>query len=329
MGYYVPHSLLKPHPFRVINRLLPTSATQPFGPSLIHLPSGKGELQQAHLLQRPWTSWSAAALLTLAIALLYTQIAIKLFHDWIDFPNYSHGLLIPFFFLYILWDRRQTLIATPSKPTWAGLPLVALGLLVMLTGVFGAELFLSRFSFVLLAAGIVWTLFGWRMLLEWRFLLFILVLSIPLPSILLNRITFPLQLFASHLSSIILPLLGVPVLREGNVINLPALPLEVAEACSGIRSLLSLFTVAVLYGFLSEKRTSIRILLAFAALPIAIFANVIRIVGTGLCVQYWDPIKALGFFHEFSGWLLFLVSLLCLYLTHKILLFAVQPRRAT
>ena len=306
-----------------------TSATHPLGSSLVGRPPGKGTRRSALLLERSWPSWGAAALLTLAVGSIYANIAIKLFHDWIDFPDYSHGLLIPFFFLYILWDRRQTLIATPSKPTWAGLPLVALALAVMLTGVFGAELFLSRFSFVLLTAGIVWTLFGWRMLLEWRFLLFILFLGIPLPAILLNRITFPLQLFASHLSSILLPLLGVPVLREGNVINLPAMPLEVAEACSGIRSLLSLFTVAVLYGVLAEKRTFLRLLLALAALPIAIFANVIRIVGTGLCVQYWDPAKALGFFHEFSGWVLFLVALLCLYFTHQVLLFAVRPRRAT
>ena len=313
----------------VVPPLLNTSATHLFSSSVAGRPPGKGSLRSAHLLQRPWTSWSAAALLTLAVAFIYASITVKLVHDWIDFPDYSHGFLIPFFFLYLVWERRATLISTPSKPTWAGLPLVALALAVMLTGVFGAELFLSRFSFVLLTAGIVWTLFGWSMLLQWRFLLFILFLAIPLPAILLNRITFPLQLFASHLSSIILPILGVPVLREGNVINLPAMPLEVAEACSGIRSLLSLFTVAVLYGALAEKRTSIRVLLALAALPIAIFANVIRIVGTGLCVQYWDPVKALGFFHEFSGWVLFLVALICLYATHQMLLFAIDRRRAT
>lgn len=325
----MPHSILNFYPSRSGRHSLNTSATHPLSPPLVGRPPGKGAPGPALLFARSWPSWAAAALLTLAVASLYANIAVKLFHDWINFPDYSHGLLIPFFFLYLLWDRRQTLIATPSKPTWAGIPLVAFSLAVMLTGVFGAELFLSRFSFVLLTAGIVWTLFGWRMLLEWRFLLFILFLGIPLPTILLNRITFPLQLFASHLSSILLPLLGVPVLREGNVINLPAMPLEVAEACSGIRSLLSLFTVALLYGVLAEKRASLRVLLALAALPIAIFANVLRIVGTGLCVQYWDPVKALGFFHEFSGWVLFLVALLCLYFTHQILLFAVRPRRAT
>jgi exosortase len=146
--------------------------------------------------------------------------------------------------------------------------------------------------------------------------LFVLLLAIPLPTILFNQITFPLQLRASALASQILPLLGVPVLQDGNIIQLPAMPLEVAEACSGIRSLMSLFTVAVIYGYFLERTTWRRVLLAVSALPIAVAANVARIVGTGLCVQYWDPEKALGFFHEFSGWLMFVVSLGCLYLVH-------------
>jgi exosortase len=116
-----------------------------------------------------------------------------------------------------------------------------------------------------------------------------------------------------------LPLVGVPVLREGNIINLPAMPLEVAEACSGIRSLLSLATLAIIYGYLMEKRVWVRVVLALASIPIAVAANSFRIVGTGLLVQYWDPDKAQGFFHEFSGWLVFVVSLLMLYLVHKIL----------
>ena len=179
---------------------------------------------------------------------------------------------------------------------------------------------------VLLTAGMIWTLMGRPMLIKSVFLLFVLILAIPLPVLLLNHITFPLQLFASKVASGLLPLAGVPVLREGNVITLPAMPLEVAEACSGIRSLMSLFTVAVIYGSLMERRTSVRVLLAVASVPIAIIANVARIVGTGLCVQYWDPDKALGFFHEFSGWLMFLVSLACLYLFHKALS-AVAPQR--
>ena len=143
---------------------------------------------------------------------------------------------------------------------------------------------------------------------------------VPIPAIIFNQITFPLQLLASWVASIVLPLARVPVLREGNIINLPAMPLEVAEACSGIRSLMSLATLAIIYGSLMEKRTLIRVVLAFASIPIAVAANSFRIVGTGLLVQYWDPDKAEGFFHAFSGWLIFVVSLLMLFLLHRILI---------
>jgi exosortase len=264
----------------------------------------------------PVRFWAATGLVATLLLTLYLRIGIKLVKDWINFPDYSHGLLIPFFAAFLIWDQRAMLLATPRKPTWAGIPLVATGLFVLLVGVFGADLFLSRLSFILLSAGLIWTLLGWQMLSNCKFLLFVLTLSIPLPAVLFNNITFPLQVLASQVASGLLPLAGVPVLREGNVINLPAMPLEVAEACSGIRSLMSLFTVAVIFGYFLEKDTLRRTLLALASLPIAVAANVLRIVGTGLCVQYWDPDKALGFFHEFSGWLMFLVSLSLLYAIH-------------
>jgi exosortase len=139
---------------------------------------------------------------------------------------------------------------------------------------------------------------------------------IPIPAVLLNQITFPLQLLASRLASAVLPLFSVPVLREGNIIHLPAMPLEVAEACSGIRSLLSLVTLAVIYGYFLDSKTWRRCLLVIAAVPIAVVANALRIVGTGLAVQYWNPDRALGFFHEFSGWVIFVVSLVLLLTLH-------------
>ncbi len=265
---------------------------------------------------RLWSVTLPWALLAILLIALYDRIAIKLAMDWYNFPDSSHGLLIPFFVAFLLWDRRQSLGKVAVQPSWTGVPLVALGLLVLLVGVFGADLFLSRVSFVILAAGMVWVLFGAGMLREVKFILFVCFLGIPLPTLLLNQITFPLQLLASSVASTLLPLAGVPVLREGNVIQLPAMSLEVAEACSGIRSLMSLFTVAVIYGYFMERSTARRVILALASIPIAVVANSARIFGTGLCVQYWDPDKAMGFFHEFSGWLIFLVSLACLYLVH-------------
>jgi exosortase len=136
-----------------------------------------------------------------------------------------------------------------------------------------------------------------------------------------------LQFLASQLASTLLPVFGVPVLREGNVIQLPQLSLEVVEACSGIRSIMSFFALSVFYGYFMEKSTWRRVVLACASIPIAIATNAIRILATGLCVQYWDPDKALGFFHEFSGWVMFLVSLVCLFVLHRILGFSLPKRR--
>jgi len=271
--------------------------------------------------------WVPLLILGALIAYLYRHIAVKLVIDWRDLPDFSHGFLIPFFAAFLIWDKRKKLQSIPVQPTWAGIALVAVGLFELLLGVLGADLFLQRTSFILLAGGIIWTLLGTAFLRELKFVFFVLLLAIPLPAILYNRITFPLQLRASELASSLLQLIGVPVLRDGNVIQLPAMPLEVAEACSGIRSLMSLFTVAVIYGYFLERQSWRRTVLALSAVPIAVAANVVRIFGTGLCVQYWNPEKALGFFHEFSGWLMFVVSLVCLYLVHIAMRVAVPERK--
>jgi exosortase len=261
-------------------------------------------------------TWAAAAVLGLLLSILYSHVAIKLVSDWYNIDDNSHGLLIPFFVLFLVWDKRKLLLRIPLRPNWSGISLVVLGLFILLVGVFGADLFLSRISFEFVAAGLIWTLLGKPMLKESRFMLFVFLLAIPLPTLIMNHITFPLQLMASQLASKLLPLAGVPVLREGNVIQLPVMQLEVAEACSGIRSLMSLFTVAVIYGYFIERGWQRRTILALASVPIAVAANAARIFGTGLCVQYWDPDKAVGFFHEFSGWLMFVISLSFLYLVH-------------
>ena len=277
----------------------------------LRLPPAADSIKTSRL---PWLPYASIAVL---LAVLYYRVVIKLVYDWYTLPDYSHGFLVPLFAAFLVWDKRKAITETPIKPTWAGIVLVVFAIGVLILGVYGVELFTARISFVLLLTGIIWTLLGSAMLRELRFPLMVLVLAIPFPAIVFNQITFPLQLFASKIASQILPLLGVPVLLEGNVIRLPVMPLEVAEACSGIRSLMSLFTLAVFYGYFLEKTTIRRIILALASIPIAVTANALRIVGTGLCVQYWDPDKALGFFHEFSGWVMFVISLGCLYLVHR------------
>lgn len=270
----------------------------------------------------------AGCLITILLLSIYFHIALKLVTDWYQIADYSHGFLVPFFAAFILWDKRQVIAQTPVTPSWAGLPLVLLGILTVFFGVYGAELFLSRISFVLIVAGMIWMFFGPAILREVRLPLAVLLLAIPFPEIIFNQITFPLQLFASRVASGILPLLGVPVFREGNVIQLPVMKLEVAQACSGIRSLMSLFTLAVFYGYFLERTTGRRWFLALASIPIAVAANALRIVGTGLCVQYWDPAKGEGFFHEFSGWVMFVISLSFLYLLHRVMVIVRPVRKA-
>jgi exosortase len=250
---------------------------------------------------------------------IYAPVLIHLVRQWERDPNYSHGFFVPAFSLFVLWSEREKLQALPLRPSWSGLVVLATALAILTAGTLGAELFLSRFSLLVAIAGLVILMFGWNhlraILFPWLFLL----LMIPIPTIVFNEITFPLQLLASRAAAHLLPLAGVPVLREGNIIQLPAMALEVAEACSGIRSLMSLTTLAIIYGYLLEPRVSLRVVLALASIPIAVIANSARIVGTGLLVQYWDPEKAQGFFHTFSGWLIFVVSLALLFLLHQAL----------
>jgi exosortase len=267
-------------------------------------------------LHNHYLNWGAALIAVLAVAVYYRVVG-KLVVDWIHIPDFSHGPLVPPFAAYLVWVKRDTLRQTKIVPTWSGVAVVALGMVVLILGVYGAELFLSRISLLIMLAGLILCFGGWQLLKELRFALMVLLLAIPIPAIVFNEITLPLQFWASKAATAMLQMCDVPVLREGNVIELPLMKLEVAEACSGIHSLLSLFTLSVFYGYFLEKSVLRRILLALASLPIAIAANAVRIFGTGLCVQYWDPDKAMGFFHEFSGLVMFLVSLFCLYLFHR------------
>ncbi len=287
--------------------------TQPVTqPSPVSPPSQR----EAVPVRSTWQQWLPAICLTALLVAIYAGIAKKLVYDWYTQPDFSHGFLVPLFSAYLVWTKRETLRNTPVRQSWGGIPLIVAGIFTLFLGIYGAELFLARISLLMLLGGLIWTLGGRQMLRELRFPLLVLLLGIPWPKVIYNQITFPLQILASKVASGVLPLFGVPVMRDGNIIQLPSMPLEVAEACSGIRSLMSLFTAAVFYGYFLEPSVTRRVILALAAIPIAVAANGARIVGTGLAVQWWDPEKALGFFHEFSGWLIFCFSLVLLYLLH-------------
>jgi exosortase D (VPLPA-CTERM-specific) len=265
--------------------------------------------------------WQAAVLLLL-VGLLYGSVLVRLFLEWVGpsrDPNFEHGIFVPLFALFILWENRKKLQAITPAPSWTGLPLIVLSLLLLIIGDFGAENFSSRGSLLILLAGLIVLFRGWKffraVLFPWAFLF----LMIPVPTLVMQHVTFPLQLLASKLATAMLDLVNVPVLREGNQIILPAMPLDVAEACSGIRSLLTLVTLSIIYGYLLESRIWVRVVLAFSAVPIAVAANSFRIFGTGLIIQYWDPEKGEGFYHTFSGWLIFVAALIMFFAVHRLI----------
>lgn len=261
-----------------------------------------------------------------AIALVFGQVFVKLVDAWIVDGNYSHGFLILPIAMYFVWERRERLAAAPIRPSWLGFPLLVAGLLILLAGLWGSELFLSRVALLPVIAGIVLFLLGWQHLKILSFPIAFLFLMIPIPAIIFNQIAFPLQLFASKVGEWAISSVGIPVLREGNVLILAHTTLEVAEACSGIRSLVSLITLGLVYGYFIDPRTWVRVLVVLSAIPVAIIANGARVAGTGMAAHWWGQEAAEGFFHQFSGWIVFVFAFIMMLILQRIILkFSPKP----
>ncbi len=255
--------------------------------------------------------------LTVLVGILYAPVLAGLVQQWWQDPNYGHGFVVPLFSLYLLWSERDQWRRISLEPTQWGIVVIIGAVFLLIAGTLGAELFVSRFSFLVLLAGLVMMFGGLQLLRAWKFPLAFLIFMIPLPAIIYYQITFPLQLLASRFAGSTLDLLQVPALREGNLIILPNDTLAVAEACSGIRSLFSLLAMAVAYGYIVEKSTWKRIALAVVMIPIAIVSNGVRIVLTALLAYFVGPAWAEGFFHFVAGLLIFLVALALMLLFHR------------
>jgi exosortase len=248
------------------------------------------------------------ALLLISSAFLFSHVVFKLVHDWATDDNASHGFLIVPIALYLAWERRGQLARLERRPSLLGLLIVLGSVGVLAAGTLGSELFLSRISMLGVLCGTIVFMWGWRQLRTLAFPIAFLLLMIPLPAIIFNQIALPLQLLASRVGELTLMALGIPVLREGNVIVLAHTTLEVVEACSGIRSLAALITLGVVYGYFTDPRTSVRVAIVLSSIPIAVVANALRVAGTGVAAQYYGPGVAEGFFHTFSGWVVFIVA---------------------
>lgn len=263
----------------------------------------------------PWVRIAWFGVLMIAC---YAPVLKLLVWQWDNDPDMGHGFFVPVIAGFIVWQRRAELLSMTPRPNWWGLAVVLYGGLQLVIATLGAELFLARTAFVITLIGAVWLLGGDAIMKKLAFPLFLLFFMVPIPSVVYNRITFPLQILASRLAENALPLLGIPVAREGNILNLPNQQLSVVEACSGIRSLLSLTFLSLVYGFFFEKKAWMRVLLFLATIPIAIVANASRVTLTGVISQ-WKPELAEGFFHESTGWVIFMIALVILILFHQAL----------
>jgi exosortase A len=257
-------------------------------------------------------AWLWVGGLAAALVALYWRAMPPLVRQWASDDDYTHGFLIVPLSLYFVWERREALRRTAVRPAWAGAGLLALGLLLLLVGSVGAELFLQRFSSIVVVAGLVWLILGTGFLRELLFPIAFLVFMVPLPAIVMNAVAFPLQLFAAQSATFCMQAAGVPVLREGNTIVLSNTTLEVVEACSGIRSLQALLALGAVYGYFSQKAVWKRWALLLLSVPIAIAANAFRVAGTGFLAHFIGPEAAQGFYHSFAGWIVFLVAFVLL-----------------
>ena len=258
-------------------------------------------------------------LLSVVVALLYFPVLRLLVQQWWDDSNYSHGFLVPIFCAFVIWERRRELSELTPKPRIAGLLVLLCSITLLFLGSLGAELFLARISFLGVIVGLLLFLHGWPIVKHLAFPLSALLLMIPIPGVIYYQLVFPLQLLASELAAAALQVSHImPVLREGNILILPSSQLEVAEACSGIRSLMSLLTIAVIYGYLAETKTWLRWVLCLLIVPIAVLSNSARVVFAAIGSEYFG-ISVEGTSHFLSGIFLFLVAIMMLIACHRLL----------
>ena len=273
----------------------------------------------------PWPAiaWFAALLLV-----LYFPILREMVREWIEVEEMGHGFFVPAVSAYCVWLRRRELLLTPVERFWPAIALVLWGFCQAILGIVGADYFISRVGFLMALIGVILTLCGTAVLRQLAFPLFLLLFMIRLPLFIYSQITFPLQILASRLAETALGWIGIPVLRDGNILELPSQRLSVVEACSGIRSLLSLSFLALVYGFLFDRKPWMKWVLLVLTVPIAILANAFRVTITGILSEK-SPELASGVYHSMEGWVIFLVALGALMVVHQLLNFCWnrRPRR--
>jgi exosortase len=283
----------------------------PMTPTLAQAQTGSGK--------SPSFSWTTIAWVSILLAVCYAPIVAALVRQWNGDADMGHGFFVPMIAAFIAWQKRDRIANTPAVPNWWGLAVMLWAGFQLYIATLGAELFLARTSLVISIIGAVLLLGGTQYLKIFGFPLFLLFFMVPIPAVIYNQITFPLQIFASQVAERAIDLLQIPVIREGNVLILPQQTLNVVEACSGIRSLLTLTFLSLVYGYFFEKRTWVRVVLFCSTIPIAITANSGRVAFTGVISQF-KPELAEGWFHEAQGWVIFMIGLVILVAFHQLII---------
>jgi exosortase len=264
-------------------------------------------------------SWFAISWVGVLLGICYAPILVALVRQWSFDPDMGHGFFVPLIAAGIVWHKRKQIAGIPAKPNWWGLAVMVWAGFQLYIATLGAELFLARTSFVISIIGAVLLLGGTKYVKVFAFPLMLLFFMVPIPAVIYNQLTFPLQIIASRFAETLIGWMQIPVYREGNVLILPEQTLNVVEACSGIRSLLMLTFLSLVYGYVFEKRTWIRVALFFSTIPIAIAANAGRVAFTGLISQF-KPELAEGWFHEAQGEVIFMIALAILVAFHQLLI---------
>lgn len=232
--------------------------------------------------------------------------------DWYIDENYSHGFLIPVIAGYFFWQKKDILKSVAASPSTSGLFILISGIGVYLIGYLSGEQFTMRFSMLIVLAGAVVFTYGIEFFKAVSFPFIYLLFMIPLPYLIYDSVAFPLKLLVSKVSVEFLSLIGILVMREGNIIHLADTTLEVADACSGIRSIISLLALSTAVAYLTQKGWIKRLILILLAVPIAVFVNSIRVIVTGILAEKYGAKAAEGFFHEFAGLVIFGIAIIIL-----------------
>jgi exosortase len=256
--------------------------------------------------QKSLTIWFV--LLAVAAGIVYWPIVVPMIRQWAADDNYSHGFLVPFIAGYLAYMRRDELLSAEVKPADSGLGLILFGLVMLLFGWLGSEYFTMRASLVLIIAGSVLFILGWKIFRILLVPLAYLLLMIPVPYIIYDAAAFPLKLFVTKVSVLTLKAMGIVIWQEGNILMFPSITLEVADACSGLRSIMSLLALGTAYAFVLHTSVRDRVVLIASTLPIAVFTNCLRVIATGVLAQHFGAAAAEGFFHEFAGFFVFITA---------------------